>query len=267
MTHQRATRCPRRMSAKIVRATAASAALLIVGGFAVSVVGRRAEVTPAIQGQEVARGLGCFACHGPGGVGGVADPTNPAGRVPDWSPGTADMFVSSEADIREWILHGAPHNDPAKHIGVESKHFIPMPAYEGLLSEADLQALVAFFRAVSGWAPDIPDQAHEGRQIARRLGCFQCHGPSGMGGVPNPRSFTGFIPPWDGEAYEELVRNEQELSEWILNGKIERLWKNPVARYFLQRQIIQMPAYRAHLSDDELGKIVAYIEWLRGDGP
>ena len=138
-----------------------------------------------------------------------------------------------------------------------------MPAYEDLLSDRELDDLVAYYLAVSGWAPDIPDAAFEGRKIASRLGCFGCHGPAGMGGVANPGSFKGHIPPWDGEEFKELVRDDEELREWILDGRIRRLWDNPVARRFLESQKTRMPAYREHVSDEEVSKMVQYIRWLR----
>jgi len=138
-----------------------------------------------------------------------------------------------------------------------------MPAYEGLLSEQDVDDLVAYFLAVSGWSHEISDAVYEGQKIAQRLGCFGCHGPSGIGGVQNPGSFKGHIPPWQGDDFADLVRNEAELREWIRDGRIQRLWENPLARHYLEAQKIQMPAYRRHLSEMELDKIVAFISWLR----
>jgi mono/diheme cytochrome c family protein len=173
------------------------------------------------------------------------------------------MYVTEEQDFREWILYGVPRSHSSSADYVEPSSLIPMPAYEKVLSGKKLEDLVEYLRAVSGWSASIPNEVYEGRKIGLRLGCFGCHGVSGMGGVPNPGSLTNSIPPWTGDDFEELVRNTQELQEWILEGRIERLWKKPLARYFLERQIIQMPAYREHLSDEELEKLVTYVRWLR----
>jgi mono/diheme cytochrome c family protein len=224
---------------------------------------RQPETTSAMRGRQLADKLGCFGCHGPEGKGGIADPTSPAGEVPDWSYATTKMFVSSPQDIREWILYGAPRRETARKYHDEHRPLVPMPAYEHYVSDAELDDLVAYFLAVSGWRAEIPDDAYEGRKIATRLGCFGCHGPSGMGGVRNPGSLKGHIPPWDGDEFEELVRNEQELREWILEGRIERLSRNPAARYFLDRQKTPMPAYHDYISDAELDLLVGYIQWLR----
>jgi mono/diheme cytochrome c family protein len=225
------------------------------------------EVTAAIRGREVAENLGCFACHGEGGVGGIADPLAPGRKVPGWEAGVAELYVTSEQDIRDWILHGSPQSPAyAKHHDADQL-LVPMPAYGSYLTEQELDDLVAYFLAVSGWNPDLPDAVYEGRKTAGELGCFGCHGPAGMGGMSNPGSFKGYIPAWDGEDFGELVRNEEELREWILDGRTERLWNNPAARVFLERQKTPMPAYREHLSRADVNNLVAYILWLRKGQP
>jgi mono/diheme cytochrome c family protein len=143
-----------------------------------------------------------------------------------------------------------------------------MPAYKGMLSERELEDLVTFVKAMANLQQPDPLEAPEvveGYHIASRLGCFGCHGPGGLGGVSNPASFKGYVPPWDGEDFAELVHNEDELRQWILEGKINRLEANPLATYFTHNQVIQMPPYRAILQEDELAKIIAYIQWLRSE--
>jgi hypothetical protein len=81
--------------------------------------------------------------------------------------------------------------------------------------------------------------------------------------MPNPRSFKGIIPPWRGGDYEELVKSEAELRQWILEGRIDRHQSNPLARYFSGRQVVQMPAYETRLSAAEIDAIVGYIRWLQ----
>ncbi len=233
------------------------------GGGVTWILWRQPEVTPPIRGEAIALRLGCFGCHGPGGSGEIADPTSAAGKIPGWSLADAEMFVRSEQEIREWILYGESRRESAENMHKKEDPLVPMPAYEEVISERELDDLVAYFRAVSGWDPDIPDAAFEGRKIASRVGCFGCHGPSGMGGTANPRSFKGHIPPWDGKEFDDLVRDDQELLEWILDGQPRRLRENWASRYFLERQKIPMPAYRDYLSDDELNKLVVYIHWLR----
>lgn len=235
---------------------------LLLSGLMWAVAPHR-EITPALRGAEIAQRMGCFGCHGPSGAGRVGDSSSPGGSVPGWDSRTATMYLKSVDEIREWILFGRPRAHAAEQKAAHKDALIPMPAYEGLLSRSELDDLVQYFIAVSGWSPETPDAAYEGNKIARREGCFGCHGPSGMGGVQNPGSFKGYIPPWQGDEFAELVHDTQELRGWILDGKIQRLWDNPAARHYLEAQIIKMPPYRKQLSEQELDQLVAYIDWLR----
>jgi mono/diheme cytochrome c family protein len=225
---------------------------------------RRPEITPAMRGKIVAGRLGCFGCHGPEGFGGIPDPISPAGKAPGWEKGTAILYVNSEEEIEEWILHGRVLN-PLPQVATLPETMTPMPPYKGLLSEREKNDLIAYFKAVAEYFPEMPDRAYEGSVIAHDYGCFGCHGPSGMGGLRNPKSFTGIIPSWDGHHFKELVKNDAELREWIMEGTIKRLTEHPIGNFFLKRQVIQMPAYKDQISEEELQNLMIYIKWLQGE--
>jgi mono/diheme cytochrome c family protein len=250
----------------------------VLGGLAYL---RKPRLTPALRGSQLAEELGCFACHGPGGTGGIPNPRSEEEEVPAWDGGNAMMYVKNEQEIREWILYGHPKRLEDKHehehsadadvhgdedVAQDSDSPFPlrMPAFEGVVSDGELNDLVAYYKAVAAFE-SLPQEAREGYQVASRLGCFGCHGPGGRVGSKNPRSFKGYIPPWSGKDYAELVKNDAELREWILEGGIERFESNPLARYFTRRQVIQMPAYRDVLNDDELEALVSYVHWLNGE--
>lgn len=255
-------------------------AVILVGVTAVGVLSliRRPRLTPALRGYEVAQAYGCFACHGPGGTGGVPNPGSEEEMVPAWDGGNAMMYVNNEQEIREWILYGHPKRLEQKYnegsveaSGDLSDHEdgsdepgslpVDMPAFEDVLSAAELDDLVEYYKAVAAFETP-PPEARTGYRVVSRLGCFGCHGPGGQVGSKNPGSFKGYIPPWQGKDYAELVKNDDELRDWILDGGIERFESNPMARYFTRRQIIQMPVYRDVLRDGELEAMVSYIEWL-----
>ncbi len=243
---------------------------LVVGalvGIAMVLIARRwwqcPESTPALRGQALAHQHGCFSCHGPEGRGGVADPGSRGGVVPGWDGATLATLAANEGEVREWIVDGAPTRIRNLTTPGARSLLLPMPAYRSRLSESELRDLLCYVRAISGFGVEISEAAYEGRKVVDRLGCFGCHGPGGIGGAPNPGSFKGHIPAWDGAEFPELVRNEAELREWILDGRVERLWKNPAARHFLEGQIVQMPGYRKYLTDDELAQVLAYFLWLR----
>src|SRR5262249_14013688 len=66
------------------------------------------EGTSAQRGLQTAAALGCFACHGPGGGGGVHNPGSKEGEVPAFTEQTQMMYVKSTDDLREYVLDGAP---------------------------------------------------------------------------------------------------------------------------------------------------------------
>ena len=109
------------------------------------------------------------------------------------------------------------------------------------------------------------DKADEGRKVAERFGCFNCHGPQGRGTMPNVRAFKGYIPSWDGDDFPELAANEAEIREWIQDGVSKRFSENALARFFLERQPIHMPSYRAHLKPEEIDQLIDYIRWVRAN--
>lgn len=228
---------------------------------------RRAETTPALRGEAIARQQGCLACHGPDGRGGVADPGARSGVIPGWDGPTVATYARDEAEIVEWILEGkiARLKDTPPNAGRQP--LLPMPAYRGKLAEADLADLLVYFRAVSAFDTNITPLAYEGLHEAQKLGCFACHGPGGIGGAANPGSFKGHIPAWDGSEYAELVRDDAELREWILDGAPKRLRDNPAARHFLDGQLVQMPPYRRVVAEDQLAKIMGYVQWRRTSRP
>lgn len=239
--------------------------LLVAGALvaAATNLGAREERSRAAQGEAVAQAAGCFACHGPGGAAGIADPSRQGAAVPSWDGRVLAAYASDRDELREWIADGVPRRLREAAPADEPARLLPMPAYRDRLSPAELELVVDYVIAVSGFEPALSDAAYEGRVLAQQLGCFGCHGPSGMGGSANPGSFKGYIPAWDGEDFAELVRDEGELREWILDGHPRRLWEQRAARLFLERQLIQMPAYRRHLSNDQLGKLVAWFKALR----
>jgi hypothetical protein len=68
---------------------------------------------------------------------------------------------------------------------------------------------------------------------------------------------------WDGLDFTELAADDAEIREWILDGRPARLQRNPIARFFMDRQALRMPAFRGHIETKDVEAIVAYIRWLR----
>jgi mono/diheme cytochrome c family protein len=221
---------------------------------------RTASDRPVQRGHAVAEAMGCFGCHGPGGAQPIANPGARVGEVPSWVGGTWRMWNRSREDLRAWILDGRPpgrERDPGA--------LLEMPAYAKHLSPGETADLLAYVEAVSQFDPEVDERVAAGKDAAWRLGCFGCHGPEGRGLVRNPGSFKGYVPPWDGPDFDELVRGEPEFREWVLDGVTRRLARNPAARAFLARQAIRMPAYADRVSDADLQALYTYVRWVRAN--
>ncbi len=217
----------------------------------------RAGIAKAIE-------MGCFNCHGWQGRKGIPDPGEEDLEVPQWSGGVWMMYVRDDEEIAQFIEDGISKKRAAsvsarKELEAAAVH---MPAFKRFLDEGEVGDLVAAFKVLSGMnLPPSGSAARRGYDVARSFKCFSCHGAGASGGLPNPGSFTGFIPGWYGADFRDLVRDRDEFRRWIREGKIARLEKNPIARYFVKRQRIKMPMYR-EVSDGDIDALWAYTEWL-----
>src|SRR6185312_16820954 len=138
----------------------------------------------------------CAQCHDIGGVGGVSADVPALNRL-----GTAFTV----AELRQIIEHGLGESaNPTKPY---------MPVWHGIVSPRQVSELAAYIRAglppVSGATPvAVPtDQgpAVEGSALYVRDGCVNCHGPNGLGGVPNPQSPDRTIPPLSGVDFRNVI--------------------------------------------------------------
>jgi len=223
------------------------------------------EETPAARGRRVAAQLGCFGCHGPAGTGGTRNPGSEEGTVPAFTERTQMMYVKTGDDLREYVLDGAPRRkreDPDYRAKMEAAA-LRMPAYRDAVTARELDDLVAYLRAASGQI--LPEQAlaARGSELASELTCFACHGPLGAGGLPNPRSFKGYVPAFWGADFDDLVRDDAELRTWIAKGEIPRIAEHPIGGRFVRQQTIKMPAYGRFLPDPDIDALVAYVRWIR----
>jgi len=198
------------------------------------------------------------------------------------------MYVKNDEEIRKWIAEGSPaaeheHSDEsrAEDGGMRDDHVtghaeeatgdsghagIRMPAFGDLLSQRELDDLVASFKVASGMVrPPAGTGERRGHDLAREWNCFSCHGVAASGGLPNPGSFAGFIPGWYGPDFHELVKNREEFDAWIRSGSIPRIERNPIASHYVRKQRIAMPEY-PDLTAAELDDLWSYSLWLAETG-
>jgi mono/diheme cytochrome c family protein len=215
------------------------------------------------RGMRIASESGCFACHAAPHGQEVANPGSPFGTVPSFAGANLRMYVERPAEVQEWIREGHTEKlekDPEAW-AVYRAQTIRMPPFEERLNAGEVTALAAYVLAADGYRTPTGEQEIRGEEIARTH-CLGCHNVAGAGGLPNPGSTFGYIPGWWGSDFGDLVRDDEELREWIRTGSSQRVAKWPLTRWFWRRQAIRMPAYEGRLPAADIEALVAYVRWL-----
>jgi mono/diheme cytochrome c family protein len=114
------------------------------------------EALPS-RGAELSEELGCFACHGPLGAGGVQNPGSFKGYIPGFWAADFDDLVRSDDELRGWITDGKVPRIAEHPIGRRwlERQAIKMPAYGRFLPREDVDAVVAYVRWLRAgtWRP------------------------------------------------------------------------------------------------------------------
>ena len=187
----------------------------------------------------------CAQCHGEQGQGGISP------DVPALTGAGQELTV---AQLEHIINHGLGESaNPTKPY---------MPVWGEVVSTQQVSDLVAYIRAglppVAGAEPPLvpTDQGEPvaGAALYGKYGCINCHGPNGLGGVPNPQSPDKAIPPLSGADFFSEFNTDAKIKEIIRTGSV--LGSAP---------IVSMPHWGGILSDDQLNALVAYIKTLKTD--
>jgi mono/diheme cytochrome c family protein len=185
----------------------------------------------------------CAQCHGEQGRGGVS-PYVPAL--------TTVAQAMTPAQLRQIIDHGLGESANPK------KPF--MPVWGQVISSTQANELVAYLRAglpavPTAVPPTVPTgqgQAVAGSVLYVRYGCINCHGPNGLGGVPNPLSPDRSIPPLSGQDFRTQFNTDQKIKDVIESGSV--IGNAP---------IVSMPHWGGILSPAQLDELVAYLKTLK----
>jgi mono/diheme cytochrome c family protein len=185
----------------------------------------------------------CAECHGENGQGGVSP------DVPALKTVGKELTV---AQLTQIIDHGLGESaNPSKPY---------MPVWGAVISKRQAAELVAYIRA---GLPSVPDAtpvavpqgqgpAVAGAALYVRDGCINCHGPNGLGGVPNPLSEDKVIPPLSGGDFRSEFNTDKKIEDVIRSGSV--LGRAP---------IVSMPHWGGILTDQELKALVAYLKTLK----
>jgi mono/diheme cytochrome c family protein len=185
----------------------------------------------------------CAACHGSLGRGGVS-PFVPALRGVGKS-----LTVQALTRI---ITHGLGESTNPKRPY--------MPVWGPVISKRQVADLVAYIRAglpPVQYATPVPIPGNQGPVVAGmaayvHYGCINCHGPNGLGGVPNPQSPDKAIPPLSGQDFRQEFNTDAKILAMIRSGSV--IGRPPIT---------SMPHWGGIIPDWQLKALVAYLKTLK----
>ena len=185
----------------------------------------------------------CAQCHGLNGQGGV-------------SPDVPSLTTAGKALTVDQLTHIINHG-----LGESANPTKPyMPVWGAVISKPQVSDLVAYIRAGLPSVPDATPPAvpqNQGSAVAGsvlyvRDGCINCHGPNGLGGVPNPQSPDKTIPSLSGTVFRSEFNTDKKITDVIRSGSV-----------IGQAPIVSMPHWGGILSDADLAALVAYLKTLK----
>ena len=126
-----------------------------------------------------------------------------------------------------------------------------------LLPVAIVLLAAAGIGAAAWWRSYDVGPAQRGARLAAERGCLSCHGPAGRLADREGTLGVGTVPSFDHEDVTSYAKSEDEIREWILDGKPRRLREDGGGE---PAPVLQMPAWRGRLSPREVDHLVAYVK-------
>jgi len=203
-----------------------------------------ASVDPTVAaGAHIFVQFACSQCHGEQGRGGVSS----------FVPALTNVAKTLQpAELRKIIDHGLGESkNPTKPY---------MPVWGEVISKTQVTDLIAFLRAglpnvPTAEPPPVPrgqGAAVEGSALYVRYGCINCHGPNGLGGVPNPLSPDKSIPPLSGPGFRHDFPTDKAILDVIRSGSV--IGRAP---------IVSMPHWGGIIPADRLQALLVYLKTLK----
>jgi mono/diheme cytochrome c family protein len=129
-----------------------------------------------------------------------------------------------------------------------------------LLTVLALENVWFFYPEIRGLVVQT-DESEEarGRRVADALGCFNCHGPGGRGGVPNAGSKLEAIPAWNGGTPMMFAHGDDDLRDYVLDGAPRAKRERDSYKAEMDGQAIAMPAFRGWVSDADVRALIALV--------
>jgi mono/diheme cytochrome c family protein len=232
-----------RRTAVVIATVALGASALALAGCGGGSSGSNPSDPHVAMGGHLFIQFACASCHGEQGKGGVSSDV----------PALTDVGNTLDvAQMTEIIQHGLGESaNPQKPY---------MPVWGPVISQSQVTDLVEYLHAGLPKVADadpVPVPRDQGAAVAGaalyvRYGCINCHGPSGLGGVPNPLSEDKAIPPLSGQDFRTEFNTDAKIKEIIRSGSV--IGKPPIT---------SMPHWGGIIPEEDLDALVAYLKTLK----
>ncbi len=243
--------------------------LLIVATLTLAQPGLAQEPDLGTEGQraegQVIYDAKCAHCHGFSG-----DAESVA--TPFLRPSPRD-FVSGNFKFRSTASGELPTTEDIEHSIREGMPYTSMPAWKGILSEAEISSLAYYIKSFNSdfagpygtpdviEVPDAPDfdesNLSRGREVFDANQCADCHGQNGRG---NGESATELMDDW---GYP--IRPADMTKRWTFRGGSTR---EDIYRTFTTGlNGTPMPSYQQTIDEEDRWALVDYVYSLSRDEP
>ena len=235
----------------------------------------------AREGGRIFKSLGCSGCHRVNGVGGTIGPDlshealsgktrpwliaqirNPRAHFPrSIMPPFASLTDEQVNELVDYLLSLTASVQPTSRSSSEVQSVGPptTPPPQTAISGPSAVTSVSPTLGPPGPAADAIGSADHGAVLFTKY-CVSCHGSRGAGGIPNPGSSTGKVPP-----LHPIARALFSSEPRIFAENIDRIIQHGAAAAGPKPEF-HMPAFGASnaLTQQEIADIEAYILRLNG---
>jgi len=248
---------------------AAAAAVTSAAVFRPRISNPSSVVLPPAQDLEIGRAVYteyCDICHGVEGDGNGPGAANMDPRPRDFRRGwyeirtTASGQLPTDEDLQRIIAVGMPGTT--------------MPAWQGKLSEQEIQAVTQYIKSFSRrFERETPTRVELGQKVASsqdsiargreiyqgaEAECVKCHGNAGRGDGPSADELTE-------DAFGDVIVPADLTMPWLFRG-------GPTVEEIAMRLKTgltggPMPAYADVLSDEDIWHLANYVDSLGADAP
>jgi mono/diheme cytochrome c family protein len=211
----------------------------------------------------------CVTCHGEKGVGGIANPGSTDGTVPPLNPIDSTLidpdYKIYATNIDLFIEHGSTPEGASP--------VFKMPAWGdlGSLTPQQIADIIAYLISLNpapvaadiarpsnpggpGEAINLTGDANAGAQVFAS-NCVTCHGEKGVGGIANPGSTDGTVPPLN-PIDSTLINPDYKIYATNIDLFIEH-GSTPEGT----NPVFKMPAWGdlGSLTPQQIADVIAYI--------